>query len=412
MSSKGGSKNTPTQTVVQSSSLPGYIQTASSNNIDLANNIAARPFEANPYNKTLTPFNQDQNNALGMLRSSVGQTAPVFQSAVDAATRAGNINPGTVSAQNMGNGLAAGDLQKYLNPFTQNVIDTSAALNRQTFAQNLNDIGDKSIAQSAFGGSRQGVAEGVAASQNALGMANLNAQLQGQNFQQATGLMNSDIQNNLAAQVQNQNSAINQQKGLTASALGLGQLGQAQQSASLQDAQTLSGVGDTLYGLQSGQQNLDASNWQANRDYPLEQLNIRMGAVANSPYSTTSTSTTYGGNQNQGLSGLGGALTGLNIGRTLGQGFGLTGSSLGMASGAGSLIGGLLGFSDERAKTDIEKVGRDKATGLNIYAYRYKSDPKTYPKVVGVMAQEVQKKYPGRAREVGGKLAVNGLRGL
>jgi hypothetical protein len=58
-------------------------------------------------------------------------------------------------------------------------------------------------------------------------------------------------------------------------------------------------------------------------------------------------------------------------------------------------------------KTDIEKVGRDKETGLNMYAYRYKGDPKTYPKVVGPMAQDVEKKYPEQVREVAGRKAVN-----
>jgi len=49
----------------------------------------------------------------------------------------------------------------------------------------------------------------------------------------------------------------------------------------------------------------------------------------------------------------------------------------------------LLGLSDEREKTDIKKIGKDKESGLTMYSYRYKGDPKSYPKVTGPMAQEV-----------------------
>lgn len=63
-------------------------------------------------------------------------------------------------------------------------------------------------------------------------------------------------------------------------------------------------------------------------------------------------------------------------------------------------------LSDRNEKTDIKKVGKDPDTGLDLYSYRYKGDPKTYPKVVGPMAQDIEKHYPGSTVEVGGKLAV------
>lgn len=64
-------------------------------------------------------------------------------------------------------------------------------------------------------------------------------------------------------------------------------------------------------------------------------------------------------------------------------------------------------FSDEDEKTDITKLGKDPKTGLMLYAYRYKGDPKTYPKVVGPMAQDIEKDDPDAVREVGGKKIVN-----
>jgi hypothetical protein len=36
-----------------------------------------------------------------------------------------------------------------------------------------------------------------------------------------------------------------------------------------------------------------------------------------------------------------------------------------------------------------------------MYSYRYKGDPKSYPKVVGPMAQDIEKKYPSAVKKVG-----------
>ena len=66
-------------------------------------------------------------------------------------------------------------------------------------------------------------------------------------------------------------------------------------------------------------------------------------------------------------------------------------------------------FSDRRDKTDIEKLGIDPLTGLPMYAYRYKSDPKTYPKVVGPMAQDMEgRDGPWHVREIDGHKVVAG----
>lgn len=42
-----------------------------------------------------------------------------------------------------------------------------------------------------------------------------------------------------------------------------------------------------------------------------------------------------------------------------------------------------------------------------MHAYRYKGDPKSYPKTVGPMAGEVEKQYPGTTRKIGGKRAID-----
>lgn len=72
-------------------------------------------------------------------------------------------------------------------------------------------------------------------------------------------------------------------------------------------------------------------------------------------------------------------------------------------------IGGLFSLSDERAKTDISKVG-ETDDGQNIYKYRYKSGG---PMQLGLMAQEVAEKNPDAvAIRPDGLMAVDYKRAL
>ena len=93
-------------------------------------------------------------------------------------------------------------------------------------------------------------------------------------------------------------------------------------------------------------------------------------------------------------------------GTQAGGGPGLGKTLLGIGSTAAS-IAAIPGISDERAKTDITPIGMDDSTGLQMFAYRYKGDPKSYPKVVGPIAQDVEKKYPEAVGEVSGFKTVS-----
>lgn len=83
------------------------------------------------------------------------------------------------------------------------------------------------------------------------------------------------------------------------------------------------------------------------------------------------------------------------------------------ASGVANAGSSILGFlSDRTTKTDIEKLGKDPDTGLMMYAYRYKSDVEKHgrgiPKVVGPMAQDIEKAAHGSTERFGGKLVIKG----
>jgi hypothetical protein len=65
-------------------------------------------------------------------------------------------------------------------------------------------------------------------------------------------------------------------------------------------------------------------------------------------------------------------------------------------------------FSDRTMKKDKVNLGKNPRTGLDDYSWRYKGAPAQSPKMVGPMAQDVEKKYPGSTARVGGKMAIKG----
>lgn len=96
------------------------------------------------------------------------------------------------------------------------------------------------------------------------------------------------------------------------------------------------------------------------------------------------------------------------IGKAIG---GLWGTGLTGGGTVGSTIMSALPFlSDVREKEDIVPIGRyDEGPGM--YAFRYRGDPKHYPKVVGPIAQEVAMFRPDLVHEHNGRLFV-GVEGL
>ena len=408
-----GSSAPKAQTVTQKTELPAWLEGVTKENLARADAISNRPYQA--YTGQLQAgFTPEQEAAFQYAQAGVGATQPVFGQAIDTASQAAQYNPMSVNASQIGYqsvnapNFLQGDVSAYMNPYIQNV--ENAALSRLEGAtqQAVNRLGDQAVAARAFGGSRQGIAEGVALGEATRSAGELSANLRSQGYNQAAALMQADQQRAMQAQL------ANQQAGLTASQVNAGQALQAQlanQTAGLQGSQQRLAAANQLADLGTNYQRsrqLDAAllenigqqrqamnqaaldeayaRFQEERNYPIEMLNLRLGATSATPYGTTTSGTQFVPRGNNLLAGLGAA---------------------GSAASGFAALAPLLGISDERMKTDVEKVGKDEETGLTMYAYRYKGDPKTYPKVVGPMAQEIEKKYPGQVTEVAGRKAVN-----
>jgi len=124
-----------------------------------------------------------QQQAIKDLQSGLGSYKPYIQAA----------------------GAAAGPTgyQQFMSPYQRDVIDATLGEYDLQAQKGLGAIADSAIASGAFGGGRQGVAEGEYRSNSDRNRAALEAQLLGEGFTQANELANQDFGNqmNLAQKV-------------------------------------------------------------------------------------------------------------------------------------------------------------------------------------------------------------------
>ena len=372
----GGSQ----QQQVSQVQLPKWVEQASGQNYQFAQQVANQPYQAYQ-GQTVAGFSPDQLSAMDYSRNNVGAYQPVYDAGISMANTSGMYQPDQVRAGQ----FSDANIGSYMNPYLDQV-ESNALRNIQGATQlAVNKIGDQAATSRAFGGSRQGISEGVTIAEGTKQAGDLSAKLRSDAYDRAMQQINADQNRTLQADLSNQSAGMqNANRQLTA-------------------AQTMSGIADqgrksmtdditrmlTLGQMQQDQEQRyleDAySRFTEARDYPKEQLNILLAALGMSPYGRTQTTTTSGGG-------------GTDIG-------GILGGAGTAAAGMAKLLP-ILMSSDKSMKTDVQKVGKDKDTGLDVYSYRYKGDPKSYPKVVGLMADDIEKEMPDAVLKVGGKKAV------
>lgn len=371
---------------------------------------------------------------------------------------ASQYQPQQVGVQQVGAGsFLGGNIGAYMSPYTQNVEANAMRQLDDQRLRSLNQTADQAGAAGAFGGSRHGVMEGVVNAESAKSAGMLSAQLRDQAFNTGANLMTQDMNRGLQASMANQSANLqggiaNMTAGLQGAQLRLGGMqaagglalqgmgqdaqiqennltrslqaqglnqqavlgqnrtavdasraamtgGQIGQQLTGQELSMLEASGRAQTSLAQGELDLGYSNFLEQQAYPMDMLNLRMSALGQSPYGRSQTTTSPTTSQNSWLTGLGGASTGASIANALGQ----TGGAAMGITGLGALAGIL---SDENDKKDVQKLGKDPDTGLTMYAYRYKDAPASSQKVVGPMAQEVEKKMPGMVKKIGGHRVI------
>ena len=136
---------------------------------------------------------------------AVAQPAATYQPAVMPQQQGFNVNQASASALQGALGSTQRAMQgplnigAYANPYTSEVIDrTQQDIERQR-QMAMNTLGAQATAANAFGGSRQGVAEGVMAGEYGRMAGDMAAQQRQQNYSQALQAAMSDRQARLGA---------------------------------------------------------------------------------------------------------------------------------------------------------------------------------------------------------------------
>jgi len=242
-----------------------------------------------PYSaQQLADLSPAQQQAISSAMSGIGSFQPYLQQGGDA------VQQGIAGAQSAS--FTPTSYQDFMDPYTEDVIATTQADIARQGAIQQNQLGASAVGSGAFGGSRQGIAQGEIARNVMDQQARTGAQLRSQGFAQAQQSAQQ------AAQQQLRQAQLGGQLGV--SQAGLGQLGQ---QMGVQDINTLLGIG----GLQQGQTqkgfDVARANELAEQALPYQQVGFMSDIFRGVPalQSTYSTTTTPGPSTSSQLLGLG-----------------------------------------------------------------------------------------------------------
>lgn len=319
-------------------SIPLWLENASRQGVGYGQSLLKQGTQA--YGGQLVPgMTADQTRTGDIFRNSIGSYSPYF----DQARNALSMGMQSINPQTMASGLQ--NIGQYMNPYVSSVIDAARAYGEKALGNNLNQIRDGALRSGAAYGSRHGVQEGVAASENAFNQQQFAANALSDAYGKAAGYLSGDITNNMNAQQQNAANAMNAGNNLS-------QLATAQRAANVADVNNMFTYGSADQQNTTAQNQAAYNEWLRTQNQPMQNWLGYMQGISAAPKSTSFTSNTnsssigYQPQQQQSSSpimgalggGMSGAVTGAQLG-TLIPGIGPAGGALGGAA-LGAIMGG------------------------------------------------------------------------
>lgn len=320
-----------------------------------ANALSAEGYQG-PGGAGLNPsLNDDQTNAFGMVRANQGAWRPGFAQAGQFLQGA----QGRLGQTYNPNGIATGqwgqqaDVDRYMNPYIQNVLDVGARKLNTNFDIQQTRANDQATMSGAFGGSRHGVLQGQIEKNRGEAVGDLYTTGLANAYQNAQGMFTSDQGRGLTAQTADEAAKARAAAlGLQAGQLGLQgtqiaqQMGVNAQNAGLTDSNALLSIGNQQYAReQTGIQNY-YNDWLRRQNQPVQNAQALLNGLGSvrAGQSTTgtsqqavpgvSTASQIGGLATAGLGGLGL----LNSAFSTGQGSTYQGGISNIASGIGNVV--------------------------------------------------------------------------
>ena len=280
---KGDDSTTTTTT----SELPGYIKPYVDRFLPRAETVSTMPYQQYG-GQRLAQFAPDTQTAFQQIRDTAGQAPTGITNAMQTAQGAAGFQPGQISTQD----FTQANLQGYMNPYIQNVLDVQKQRAQQAFQEQQAGRDASAIQAGAYGGNRRFV-------QDSLAQRDLNQQMQGieaeglqRAFDTAGGMFTSDQARNLQAQMANEESRrLGTGLGLDAARTGA-DLQTMLQRYNFTGAEALSGIGAKEQQREQAGLDLGYQDFQRQRDYPYEQLSKYSSLLYGQPIQPSTTQTT------------------------------------------------------------------------------------------------------------------------
>ena len=240
-----------------------------------------------------------------------------------------------------------------MNPYTQSVINATLPGMQQANALSQNQQANAANSANAFGGSRQGMQQGVAQAQGAQNIGLMLANLNSQNFTQAQAAATGDISRNLTAQTQNQNEAQAKINSDIMASQGLTNTGDSMSKNNVANFNMLTSAGASQSMQAQNQINAQMAKFNQAFNYPQQQLGTLEASLGMTPHDTSTS------------------------GQTTQQTTTPTDWASIISKGAGA-ASDIFAMSDRTMKKDITPAGSGPA-GIPVYKFRYKGAARRRP---------------------------------
>jgi len=302
--SSGGGSDTQTVNQTTKVEIPQWLEDSVRGTIDKAKPLSEQQYPTYDAAR-IAGFNPDQNEAFQRTRENVGSWQPIFMESLATAAKSGNP-------------VGQTEINRYMNPYTQDVIDNSVnQINRQFDSDTTRRHAGMAQSGSFLNEDRRAIIDNEAEANRNRVIAETTSGLNMQGFQNALN------QGNTQRDREARQAAMYSQLAPQLSALGYGDIGALMDVGSQQEAKEQQGL------------SLQYEDFLRQFYYPQEQLNWLTGITQGQPYSRTTTGTTTSPVAGTNTAGniLGGAGSGAAIGSQIGGG----------NAGWGALAGGILG---------------------------------------------------------------------
>lgn len=305
----GGNKKGATTTTTSNTTASPEAMAAYRDILARATSTAATPYSAYTGDR-VAGFTPDQMAAFDATRAAQGVANPY-------------ISEATGFARMGASPIDASAIDRYQNPYTSSVVDTTLADLARSNAIAQQQVTGNAALRGALGGSRVGVAQALTAGEQARAQAPILANLRASGWDKALG----------AAQ-QDRNAA-------AAGASTFGNLGNLAQNAAYRDIGSLYGMGQQQQAYNQALLDVPYQQFMEQRAYPFQTTqwlsDIARGAGTAMGSSTTGTKTDPAPNPWNAILGAAGTVAGAALGGPMGASIG---GSLGSSLGGGATTDG------------------------------------------------------------------------